>query len=285
MRINIKNIILLIALNFIVNHIDAQRSLFLTQNSTPFNAKLLDGLTSVKASSSAYKIKQEFPNSQDGFYWIKNDNINGGMPFQIYADMTTDGGGWTLLLTNVGYAGWTYDNAILRNETTPSLTTNYSIVQWADYIKKSNIGFQYMLEADARNRWGGIWTANQAYSFVSTVNTQTDITRNTTWDTYTYDINNTGSIQPRMPWRTLANTGYLTTDDGSGNWWGTLATGSSGWIKVQCLVHQKFIIGLDSFIKEKINEDIFIYILIFNYSIMFFCSIFCTYLSRVQFFR
>jgi hypothetical protein len=127
-------------------------------------------------------------------------------------------------MTNVGNAGWTYDNAILRNESTPSLTTNYSIVQWGDNIKKSSIGFQYMIEADARNRWGGIWTVNEAYTFAVTVNTQTNVTRNSFWDIYPYDINNSNSIQPRMPWRTTANSGFLTTDDGAGNWWGTLVT-------------------------------------------------------------
>lgn len=224
-----KNIILLFVLNIMANQIIAQRNMFMVQNSTPINAKLLDGLSPAKASSSAYQIKQDFPNAQDGLYWIKNSNINGGVPFQIYADMITDGGGWTLILTNVGYAGWTYDNAVLRNETIPSLSTNYSIVQWADFIKKSSIGFQYMMEADARNRWGGIWTANQAYSFLATVNTQTDITRNIIWDVYDYDLTLTNSIQPRMPWRTYANNGFLTTDDGSGNWWGTLVTSQAAW--------------------------------------------------------
>lgn len=230
MNSKLYHIIFLYACLLIANYASAQRNMFMTQNSTPINAKLLDGLSAVRASSSAYKIKQEFPSSQDGLYWIKNDNINGGVPFQIYADMTTDGGGWTLLLTNVGFAGWTYENSILRNQTTPSLSTNYSIVEWADHIKKAAIGFQYMMEAEDRNRWGGIWTANEAYSFVATVNTQTNITRSTIWDTYAYDLNNTSSIQPRMPWRTLANNGFLTTDDGSGNWWGTLVTSQSAWV-------------------------------------------------------
>lgn len=59
-----------------------------------------DGLTSIKAALSVLDIKQEFPSSTDGVYWITNPNINSGTPFQVYADMTTDGGGWTLL--NVG---------------------------------------------------------------------------------------------------------------------------------------------------------------------------------------
>ena len=209
--------------------LNAQRNMFMAHNATPINRVKKNGLTAANAAANAYEIKQDFPNSTDGLYWIKNDNINNGIPFQIYADMTTDGGGWTLILTNIGYAGWSYDNAVLRNELSPSLTANYSIVQWADYIKKSTIGFQYMMEANDRNRWGGIWTANEAYSFVATVNTQTNITRNTTWDTYDYDLSKTNSIQPRMPWRTMANNGFLTTDDGTGNWWGTLVTSQSAW--------------------------------------------------------
>ena len=59
-----------------------------------------NGLTADTASTSAYAIKQDFPSSTDGVYWISNSNINDGTPFQIYADMTTDGGGWILL--NVG---------------------------------------------------------------------------------------------------------------------------------------------------------------------------------------
>ena len=229
MHVNIKNSLLFIVCSFIANHIFAQRNVFRAQNSTPINSVLMDGLTVLKASTSAYKIKQDFPNAVDGLYWIKNANINGGVAFKIYADMTTNGGGWTLLMTNVGFADWTYENAILRNEATPSLTVNYSIVQWGDYIKRSSSGFQYMIEANDRNRWGGIWTANDAYTFTATINTQTNVSKNITWDTYAYDITNSNSVQPRMPWRTTTNLAFLTTDDGSGNWWGTLVTNNPSY--------------------------------------------------------
>lgn len=64
----------------------------------------LDGLTSETAGISAKQIKQDFSKSLDGVYWISNSNINGGIPFQVYADMTTDGGGWMLLNVGAGNA-------------------------------------------------------------------------------------------------------------------------------------------------------------------------------------
>ena len=191
-----------------------------------------DGLTSSNPSTSAWQIKQDYPASIDGLYWIANPNINGGAPFQIYADMTTNGGGWTLIMKNTTYVGWTYANAISLNTSSPNITiggVNYSIVGWADYIKKSASGFQYMIEASSRGTNGGIWTANGAYSFVNGNNTQTNVTINPKFGTWTYSD---GGIEQRMPWYSNCSVGgFITTSQlcGGGAWWGTLVTDQSSW--------------------------------------------------------
>lgn len=213
----------------ITNNFNSTKQRFYPENS---------GLSPETASTSAYQIKQDYPNSPDGFYWIKHVSINGGVPTKIYADMTTEGGGWTLILKNSSYVGWNYDNSMALNTSIPfktnaevisTATSNYSIVGWADYIKKSSSGFQYMIDAGSRRNFGGIWTANATYSFISTSNANTNLTENVKFGTWNYVGSNNG-MALRMPWRSTVaggGTGFLTLSDGSGNWWGTLVTNNT----------------------------------------------------------
>ena len=50
---------------------------------------------------SAVDILSQRPGISDGIYWIDPDGAGENAPFEIYADMTTDGGGWMLAVNSL----------------------------------------------------------------------------------------------------------------------------------------------------------------------------------------
>lgn len=66
-----------------------------------------NGLTAETAAPSCWSIKQNYPASPDGIYWLRTPKLIA--PDQFYCDQTTEGGGWVLI--GRGREGWSFPYA------------------------------------------------------------------------------------------------------------------------------------------------------------------------------
>ena len=80
----------------------------------------LIGSEALCAAQSCLDIHEQNSTASDGVYWI--DPIQNA-PYQVYCDMTRNGGGWTLLLKSNGDALLDYDNALWTDSNTLNETS------------------------------------------------------------------------------------------------------------------------------------------------------------------
>ena len=80
-------------------------------------------------AKSGYDILQNNKSVPSGSYWVKTSTMPSAQ--KMYVDMVTAGGGWTLIVcSETQGSAWNSTIVLSLNSSTPSITSNYSILNF-----------------------------------------------------------------------------------------------------------------------------------------------------------
>lgn len=115
-----------------------------------------DGSSAANAGLSAAQILKDYAASTTGLYWIDFDGAGAGAAQQIYADMTTAGGGWMLVRHSAATGNWINVNDSLRGTAslnTALATDPLAAASWTIPFA-SNGAEKYLFMTGDKTTWG-----------------------------------------------------------------------------------------------------------------------------------